>query len=108
MSVATQLFSSSARRAALITFLVAGWSTPALAANLGIVHGSVHDEAGKPIPGTQVNLLRGNQTLDTHSTDATGHFEFEQVPFRKYPGTFSPPHGRMDDPEVLIPSRRLP
>src|SRR5215470_7421111 len=104
MSVPTQLQSSPARRAVLVTLLVLGWSAPTLAANLGIVHGTVHDEAGKPIPGTQVSLLRGNQQLDSHPTDATGHFEFEQVPFGKYRVTFSAPDGRMDDREVLIAS----
>jgi hypothetical protein len=103
MSAATQLLSFSARRAVLLILLVVGWSTSALAANLGIVHGSVHDEAGKPIPGTQVSLLRGNQTLDTHPTDATGHFEFEQVPFGKYRVTFSAPDGRMDDQRCSSP-----
>ncbi len=90
---------------AVLTFLLlAGWSLPALAANLGIVHGSVHDETGKPIPGTQVTLLRGNVTVDRHPTDAAGHFELEQVPFGKYRLTFSAPDGRMDDREVLIAS----
>src|SRR5215471_12357950 len=104
MSAPDEAPSSPPRRALLILFLVLGWSAPALAANLGIVHGSVHDESGKPIPGTQVSLLRGNQQLDSHPTDATGHFEFEQVPFGKYRVTFSAPDGRMDDREVLIAS----
>src|SRR5262245_44073183 len=104
MSVLERAPSSTSSRAVLFTLLVAGWSAPTLAANLGIVHGSVHDEAGKPIPGTVVSLLRGNQQLDTHPTDATGHFEFEQVPFGKYRVTFSAPDGRMDDREVLIAS----
>src|SRR5262244_1043820 len=104
MSFPERAPTARSKRAVLITLLVAGWSAPTLAANLGIVHGSVHDEAGKPIPGTQVNLLRGNQQLDSHPTDATGHFEFEQVPFGKYRVTFSAPDGRMDDREVLIAS----
>src|SRR5262245_5480760 len=104
MSVRSHLSSSSRRRAVVAALVALGWSAPALAANLGIVHGSVHDENGKRIPGTQVNLLRGSQTLDTHPTDATGHFEFEQVPFGKYRITFSAPDGRMDDREVLIAS----
>ncbi len=81
-----------------------GWSRRIRAANLGIVHGSVHDETGHPIPGTQVTPAPGNQQLDAHPTDATGHFEFEQVPFGKYRMTFSAPDGRMDDREVLIAS----
>lgn len=104
MSCSTHRLSLRGRRAVLTTLVVAGWSLPALAANLGIVHGSVHDEAGKPIPGTQVTLLRGTVTLDRHTTDATGHFELEQVPFGKYRLTFSAPDGRMDDREVLIAS----
>jgi len=98
-------FSTPSRRGAVLTALVAlAWSAPALAANLGIVHGSVHDENGKPIPGAQVTLLRGTQRVDLHPTDATGHFEFEQVPFGRYRITFSAPDGRMDDREVLIAS----
>ena len=92
------------RRAVLTLLVVAGWSLPARAANLGIVHGSVHDEAGKPIPGTRVTLLRGTVALDSHTTDATGHFELEQVPFGKYRLTFAAPDGRMDDRDVLIAS----
>ena len=99
-----QSLSSSPRGVLLAVLIALGWSAPVLAANLGIVHGSVHDEAGKPIPGTQVSLLRGNQQLDSHPTDATGHFEFEQVPFGKYRLSFSAPDGRMDDREVLIAS----
>ena len=93
-----------ASRRRLITLLALAWSAPLLAANLGIVHGSVHDEGGKPIPGVTVTLLRGTQQLDAHPTDATGHFEFEQVPFGRYRLTFSAPDGRMDDREVLIAS----
>src|SRR5215831_17904855 len=104
MSACPQFPSFHARRTVLAALVALGWSAPVLAANLGIVHGSVHDEAGKPIPGTQVSLLRGNQQLDSHPTDATGHFEFEQVPFGKYRVTFSAPDGRMDDREVLIAS----
>ena len=104
MSCSTHRLSLRGRRAVLTALVAAGWSLPALAANLGIVHGSVHDEAGKPIPGTQVTLLRGTVTLDRHTTDATGHFELEQVPFGKYRLTFSAPDGRMDDREVLIAS----
>jgi outer membrane cobalamin receptor len=104
MSAPPYLLSPPGRRSVLITLLVVGWSAPVLAANLGIVHGSVHDEAGKPIPGTQVKLLRGTQRIDAHATDAAGHFEFEQVPFGKYRLTFAAPDGRMDDREVLIAS----
>ncbi|HZX43644.1 MAG TPA: TonB-dependent receptor, partial [Myxococcaceae bacterium] len=91
-------------RHALLSLLLAGWSLPALAANLGIVHGSVHDETGKPIPSAVVTLLRGNVTVDRHTTDPTGHFEFEQVPFGKYRLTFAAPDGRLDDREVLVAS----
>lgn len=84
--------------------LLATWSVPALAANLGIVHGTVHDEQGHPIPGTQVTLLRGAVQVDVHAADPTGHFEFEQVPFGRYRLTFAAPDGRLDDREVLIAS----
>ena len=93
-----------ARRAVLTALVAVGWSLPAAAANLGIVHGSVHDETGHPIPGTEVKLVRGNAPVDAHTTDPTGHFEFEQVPFGKYRLTFAAPDGRMDDREVFIAS----
>jgi carboxypeptidase family protein/TonB-dependent receptor-like protein len=80
-------------------------SSPALAANLGILHGTVHDDQGKAIPGVQVQLFaRQNVRLDVHATDASGHFEFEQVPFGRYRLLFSAPDGRMDDREVQIAS----
>ncbi|MGZ6070261.1 MAG: TonB-dependent receptor [Myxococcaceae bacterium] len=104
MSRSTQRLSFRGRPAVLTALVAAWWSVPALAANLGIVHGSVHDEAGHPIPATEVKLLRGTVQVDAHPTDATGHFEFEQVPFGKYRLTFSAPDGRMDDREVLIAS----
>ncbi len=104
MSRSTHNLSFHGRRAVLTALVAAGWSVPALAANLGIVHGSVHDEAGHPIPATEVKLLRGTVQVDAHPTDSTGHFEFEQVPFGKYRLTFAAPDGRMDDREVLIAS----
>src|SRR5215469_14704288 len=104
MSARPQFPSFHARRAVLTALVALGWNAPVLAANLGIVHGSVHDENAKPIPGVQVKLLRGNQQIDVHPTDDSGHFEFEQVPFGKYRLTFSAPDGRMDDREVLIAS----
>src|SRR5262249_59957931 len=61
-------------------------------------------ERVKSTPRVALGLLRGNQQLDNHPTDATGHFESEQVPFGKYRLTFSAPDGRMDDREVLIAS----
>ena len=104
MSRSTHSLSFHGRRAVLTALVAAWWSVPALAANLGIVHGSVHDEAGHPIPATEVKLLRGTVQVDAHPTDSTGHFEFEQVPFGKYRLTFTAPDGRMDDREVLIAS----
>jgi len=89
---------------AIVTALLLVWSAPVLAANLGIVHGSVQDERGQPIPGTRVALLRGTTQLDVHTTDAAGHFEFEQVPFGRYRITFAAADGRMDDREVMIAS----
>jgi outer membrane cobalamin receptor len=100
----TQRPSLHARPAVLILLALVGWGLPALAANLGIVHGTVHDEQGRPIPGVQVTLLRGTVALDTHTIDAAGHFELEQVPFGRYRITFAAPDGRMDDREVLIAS----
>jgi outer membrane cobalamin receptor len=84
--------------------VLAGWALPAFAANLGIVHGSVHDENGKAIPSTEVTLLRGTVKVDQHKSDASGHFEFEQVPFGRYRVLFAAPDGRMDEREVQIAS----
>lgn len=104
MPWSTHRLSLRARHAVLTALVAAGWSLPASAANLGIVHGSVHDETGHPIPGTKVTLLRGSAAVDAHTTDPAGHFEFEQVPFGKYRLTFAAPDGRMDDREVFIGS----
>ena len=81
------------------------WSSPSLAANLGIVHGTVKDENGRPIPRVEVTLFaRQKVRVDSHVTDAQGHFEFEQVPFGRYRLSFSAPDGRMDEAEVQIAS----
>jgi outer membrane cobalamin receptor len=80
-------------------------SGPSLAANLGIVHGTVHDESGHPIPAVEVTLFaRQNVRVDSHVTDRQGHFEFEQVPFGRYRLSFAAPDGRLDEREVQIAS----
>ena len=78
-------------------------SSSAFAANLGIIDGTVHDEAG-PVAGAQVALLRGGHRVDAHVTGADGHFEFEQVPFGAYRLEVKSGAGRTQQQEVRVAS----
>ena len=81
---------------------------PALAANLGLIDGTVHDYEDKPVTGTKVQLLSkdGRRTLDEHVTDENGHFEFEQVPFgimprsKRFPDAWS----AIAETNVMVPT----
>jgi len=79
---------------------------PALAANLGLVDGTVHDYEDKPVIGTKVQLLSkdGRRLLDEHVTDANGHFEFEQVSFGTYRVRAFAPDGRSEQDTVRVSS----
>ncbi len=80
-------------------------SLTAAAANLGIIHGTVHEYDGKPIPNVRVTLLaRGERSIDEHLTDQNGHFEFEQVPFGQYSLRLTASDGRVDDRLVRVAS----
>lgn len=89
-------------RSFVFAFLLPGL---ALAANLGIVDGNVRDYEGKPIAGAQVALLaRDGRPIDRHAADASGHFEFEQVPFGTYRIKATVPDGRSEQQEVKVAS----
>jgi outer membrane receptor for ferrienterochelin and colicins len=64
----------------LLTF-----SFAARAANLGIVEGTVVGAGDAPVAGAKVQLTTAQgRAVDEHVSDASGHFEFEQVPFGNY------------------------
>src|SRR5690349_2397541 len=91
------------RCAAVIVFALI--SPAGFAANLGIIHGTISEEDGRPIPGVKVSLIaRADRPVDEHLTDEKGHFEFEQVPFGQYRLLISAPDGRMDERLVRIAS----
>ena len=57
----------------------------AQAGNAGAVRGTVTDPTGAVIPGATVHLTNEVSGLDrTATTDATGQFEFTNVPFNPY------------------------
>jgi hypothetical protein len=58
------------RSRVVVVALWALWSSPSLAANLGIVHGTVHDENGRPIPGVEVTLF-ARQSVRVTATSPT-------------------------------------
>jgi hypothetical protein len=69
---------------ALVLFFAA-LSAPAQSGNAGAVRGTVTDPTGAVIPGATVHLTNVSSGLDrTVSTDATGQFAFDNVPFNPY------------------------
>jgi outer membrane receptor for ferrienterochelin and colicins len=90
--------------ASLLSFAL--FLRPALAANLGLVDGTVHDYEDKPVIGTKVQLLSkdGRRLLDEHVTDENGHFEFEQVSFGTYRVRAFAPDGRSEEETVRVSS----
>src|SRR5438094_4709165 len=67
-----------------LAMVIVTFSFAAGAANLGIVEGTVVGEGDAPIAGAKVQLSTRDRVVDEHVTDASGHFEFEQVPFGTY------------------------
>jgi outer membrane receptor for ferrienterochelin and colicins len=93
-------------RTFLVVLCLLGSSPAALAANLGLIDGTVHDYEDKPLAGTRVQLLSrdGRTVVDEHRTDATGHFSFEQVPFGSYRIRAFAPDGRSEDQDLRVAS----
>ncbi|MDE3199740.1 MAG: TonB-dependent receptor [Acidobacteriota bacterium] len=80
-------------RRLLILLLVVGVSTSlgfAQSGNSGVIRGMVTDPSGAVIPGATVRLTNALSGMDRTSTaDATGQFEFSNVPFHPYTITVS-------------------
>ena len=66
-------------------FLAAVAVHAAQGGNAGSVRGTVTDPSGAVIPGATVHLTNAVSGLDRSiTTDATGQFEFDNVPFNNY------------------------
>lgn len=89
-------------RLALVVALLA--APAALAGNRGIVEGSVQEYSTQPIPKARVLLRTEGRTVDTHVTDARGHFSFEEVPFGKYEVVAQAPDGRSETEAAWVHS----
>src|SRR5712691_8454196 len=82
-------------------------SFAALAANLGIIEGTVLGDGDRRIAGAKVQLLtRDGRPVDEHVTDPAGHFEFEQVPFGTYRIRAAGPDALVTEQEVVVQGRR--
>ncbi len=69
----------------LIVLALASPLARAQAGNAGAVRGTVTDPTGAVIPGATVHLTNEVSGLDrTATTNATGQFEFTNVPFNPY------------------------
>jgi len=76
----------------LAVFLMAAAEPPSQNGNAGSVHGTVTDPTGAVIPGATVNLANAVSGLNrTQSTDATGQFDFPNIPFNPYRLSVSAP-----------------
>ena len=68
----------------VVAWLVAAGFTPAPPAD-GDIGGSVADSAtGTPLPGGEVRILRGGNTIATTTTDAFGRYVIHNVPAGSY------------------------
>jgi len=75
----------------------------ALGANLGLIEGTVREYSGEPVAAAKVMLLaRDDRPVDEHTTDAQGHFEFEQVPFGQYRVLATSPDGRSESQTIRV------
>jgi hypothetical protein len=69
----------------IVVSLLAALTATAQSGNSGQVRGTVSDPSGAVIPGATVHLVNAVSGLDrTVSTDATGQFEFSNIPFHPY------------------------
>jgi len=69
----------------VVVLLLAALTATAQSGNSGQVRGTVSDPSGAVIPGATVHLVNAVSGLDrTVSTDATGQFEFSNIPFHPY------------------------
>jgi hypothetical protein len=69
----------------LVALAFAALFAPAQSGNAGAVRGTVTDPSGAVVPNAAVHLKYGVSGFDeTTSTDATGQFNFSNVPFNSY------------------------
>ncbi len=76
----------------LLCILAAAFACTAAAqsGNTGSIHGTVADPTGAVIPNASVSLLNNASGLHrSTTTDATGKFAFENIPFGAYKATFN-------------------
>jgi hypothetical protein len=68
-----------------VTLLTTALAGQAQSGNAGTIRGTVTDPTGAVIPGAAVHLTNAVSGLDrTVTTDATGQFEFSNIPFNPY------------------------
>ncbi|HEY2472417.1 MAG TPA: carboxypeptidase regulatory-like domain-containing protein [Terracidiphilus sp.] len=78
-------FGAILRFLSLVTLSFATLSAFAQSGNAGTIRGTVTDPSGAVIPGATVHLSNAVSGLDrTTTTDATGQFEFSNIPFNPY------------------------
>jgi hypothetical protein len=51
---------------------------------VGQIHGRIMDRSDYPIPQAQVTVMRGEETVQSFLTDATGEFNFNSLSVGKY------------------------
>ncbi len=69
----------------LLVLIIAVLNVTAQSGNAGAVRGIVTDPTGAVIPGATIHLTNAASGLDrTVTSDATGQFEFSNVPFNPY------------------------
>ena len=69
----------------ILVLIFAALHAAAQSGNAGAVRGTVADPTGAVIPGATIHLTNAASGLDrTASSDATGQFEFSNVPFNPY------------------------
>src|SRR5205807_772821 len=88
-----------------LAMVIVTLSFAAGAANLGIVEGTVVGEGDAPVAGAKIQLTtREGRAVDEHVTDASGHFEFEQIPFGTYRIRASDPAGLVAAETIRVAS----
>lgn len=97
-SYAVSAFDYSGNVSALsntVTIRTSSSSTPPPPASTGGIAGSVRDDrSGTPIPGANIQLIRGGGIIQSTSTDSFGSYLFNQLPGDNYQLEVSASHYR--------------